>query len=649
MRYILAVLLALMLIFSTNGLAQNYQFQSADKWVKHVEIPKESAISKYDINAGYYYTLADYQVNLDQEAIYSHEVIDVVAYSGISNASQLSVAYDTSYQKLVIHHLYIWRKGKKIDRTKDLSFEIMNNEEALEQGIYTGTITAYDILNDIRKDDQIDFAYTVYGDNPIFDNEKYLFVPLEMMNPIDLLSIRVLYDKEKDYNYKCIECDSMQYSAQDFGDYHEIEIVSENVEALDYEDYMPSWTLPNKYFTLSSMQNWSAVNKWAVEVFSLEKEPNLDEVFDEVMLGNETTEEKITKLIDYVQDDIRYMGIESGIGSIKPFSPEQVVKQRFGDCKDKSLLLVSLLKQIGVEKAFPALVDVNMQHEVGSLFPSNQAFNHCIVTYEFNDSTYWIDPSVPSQGGKFDKRYMLNYGKALVIGSSCDTLQKMITQKVRSAAFIAEELTVSSFTEPATYKIVSERYGSEADQRRLLLEYYSTKDLEDQVTNDLNLLFSEVRIKNKLEIEDELDSNIVTVTYLYEVDGFWEDNNNAPDEVPNGFRTFTYEPLVLYQYLTTSSCEDRKYDYGLNFPLNLHYRIVLNFPEDILIQDDVDVFDNDAFYYEEKVEQIDANSLQVDYLFRTKTNYIKAADYKAICQQKNEVAESLPILIYFYK
>ena len=37
-------------------------------------------------------------------------------------------------------------------------------------------------------------------------------------------------------------------------------------------------------------------------------------------------------VINFVQNDIRYMGIEQGIGSIKPFTPEQVVKQRFGDC-----------------------------------------------------------------------------------------------------------------------------------------------------------------------------------------------------------------------------------------------------------------------------------------------------------------------------
>ena len=85
----------------------------------------------------------------------------------------------------------------------------------------------------------------------------------------------------------------------------------------------------------------------------------------------------INKLIDYVQDDIRYMGIETGIGSIKPMPPEQVVKQRYGDCKDKSLLLVSLLKKAGIVKAYPVLLNTFLQHKIDRDFPSNEVSNHC--------------------------------------------------------------------------------------------------------------------------------------------------------------------------------------------------------------------------------------------------------------------------------
>ncbi len=649
MKQYYQLFITLLLFISQATPAQNYSFEEIPEWVNTVEIPNESRVSKYDIMSGYYLTLYDYQVQLEKEAVFIHQVTNVISYSGITNASQLSIIYDTSYQKLKIHHLYLWRKGKKIDRTKDLSFEILNNEYNLHQGIYTGQITAYDILNDVRKNDLIDFAYTLVGNNPIFNKEKYLFILLEMINPIDLLSVRILYPKEKDYIYKCVDCDSINFSTSIVDSYQVIEITRKNVKPFEYEDYMPTWLIPYKYFVLSSLHSWSDVNKWAQKIFTLKEEPELDIVFDEIFTGEETTDSKINKIINYVQDDIRYMGIESGIGSIKPFPPEQVVKQRFGDCKDKSLLLTSLLKKIGVEKAYPVLVNVIMQHELDKLIPSNALFNHCIVNFYYNDTSYWVDPSISQQGGDFRDIFCFDYGKVLIIGVSSDTLHNMLPYKTKTTYDVVEEFTINSFTEPSTLKTTSNRYGYEADQRRAFQEFFSTKKLSEQLIKNMKLLFPVVYETKKNNISDDIDNNHFSITYNYEVDGFWKDGDKGNNSSTRGYWIFKFEPLLLYQYLNVSACEDRKFDYSLNFPLNLNYRIIFHFPKEMLIDDKIDIFDNEAFYYEEKFEQLSSNSFQIDYSFKTKTNCIKAEKYKEICKQKNEIANGLPLIIYFNK
>ena len=649
MKNIYQLFIALIFLTSQTINAQVYSFEETPEWVKTIEIPNESSISKYDILSGYYLTLADYQIHTEEEAFFNREIISVVSYSGITEASQLSVSYDTTYQKLKIHHLYIWRKGEKIDRTGDLSFEIMNTENYLHQGIYTGQITAYDILNDIRKDDLIDFSYTLEGDNPIFEDEKYHFVPLEMMNPVDLFSLRILYPSDKDYKYDCVGCDSLSFSTSVIDDYKLIEIRNENVKAMELEDYMPSWSFPFKYFTLSSMHSWIEVNNWAQKVFALNDEPDLENVFNEIFTGEEATDDKINKIIDYVQDDIRYMGIESGIGSHKPFPPEQVVSQRFGDCKDKSLLLVSLLKKIGIEKTYPVLVNSFLQHDVDKLYPSNEVFNHTIVRFDYNDTIYWVDPSIAQQGGVFRDLYNFDYGKVLIIGMPADTLHYMSPGKTKTGADILEEITINSFIEPAVLRITSDRYGFEADQRRALLEYYTTKDIADAVAKDLKLIFPVVNRTGEVEIADDIESNNFVITYNYEVDDFWKDRDIITSEAPNGYRVFKFEPVLLYQFLNITVCEDRKYDYELNHPTNLNFRVIFHFPESILFQDDTDIFDNEVFYFEEKIEQLSSNSLQIDYSLKTKAKYIKAENYKGICDQMKIITKGLPLIIYFYK
>ena len=636
-------------LFSTVAFAQRYKIEKEPNWIKTVNIPTKSVVKKYDISLGYYLTLADCQLNLDENASYSHDVISVVSYSGITKASQLSVAYDTSYQQLKIHHLYIWRNGVKNDRTNDLSFKVLNNEYNLHNGIYMGLITAYCNLNDIRKDDLIDFAYTLVGKNPIFKNEKYLFIPLETTNPIDLYSIRILYSKDKDYEYSCTGCDSSSIVESSFiGNYRQLEINLVNAKAFKLEENMPGWIIPYKYFSLTSFKTWKEVNNWAQNVFAI-KEPDLNTVFKEIFTGKETMDEKINKIINYSQDEIRYMGIESGIGSIKPFPPDQVVKQRFGDCKDKSLLLVSLLKKIGIHQAYPVLVNTYMKQNIDKFYPSNEVFNHCIVKFEFNDSTYWVDPTLTQQGGDYKNLSIADFGKVLVIGAASDTLSKMTIRNVISDINITEEYTMKSFTDPASLVIKSIRSGFEADIRRTMLEQQSVEDISKYVTDDLKRYYPTANKTDDILLGDDIKNNIFTTTYKYEVNGFWQDGDKLSDKKLSGYWIFKFEPNTLYPDLNQTACIKRKFDYALSFPSNMVYKVIFHFPKDLLIQDGFIKHDNAAFYFDEKIEQLSSNSFQVSYSYKTKSQSIKVDDYEKICEEKNKIAKNLPIVIFFNK
>jgi len=637
-------------LFSSIAYTQKYNIEKEADWIKPVNIPIKSLVKKYDVSSGYYLTLADCQLNLDKNASYSHDVINVVSYSGITKASQLSVTYDTSFQVLKIHHLYIWRNGEKIDRTINLNFKILNNEYDLHNGIYMGLITAYCNLDDIRKDDLIDFAFTLVGDNPIFKNEKYLFLPLESTNPIDLYHIRILYSKDKDYKYECTGCDSNSIITSNvLGDYRQLEMNLFNAKAIDLEENMPSWVIPYKYFSLSSIKTWKEVNNWAQNVFALKNEPDLNVVFKEIFTGKETMDEKINKTINYVQDDIRYMGIESGIGSIKPFPPDQVVKQRFGDCKDKSLLLVTLLKKIGINKAYPVLANTYMKQNIDKFFPSNEIFNHCIVKFEYNDTAYWVDPTFTQQGGDYKNLSIADFGKVLVIGVPSDTLSKMNVQNAISNVEIIDEYTMKSFTDPASLQMKSIRRGFEADMKRIMLEENSVEEYSKYVIDELKKYYPTVTKTEDILFNDDITNNVFSTTYKYEIDGFWQNGDKMSIKETAGYWIFKFEPYTLYFDLNNTPCIKRKFDYALSYPSNMNNKVIFHFPKDLLIQDRYIKQDNDAFYFDEKIEQLSSNSFQVTYNYKTKVQSIKADDYEKICEEKNKIAKNLPIIIYFNK
>jgi hypothetical protein len=69
----------------------------------------------------------------------------------------------------------------------------------------------------------------------------------------------------------------------------------------------------------------------------------------------------------------------------------------------------------------------------------------------------------------------------------------------------------------------------------------------------------------------------------------------------------------------------------------------------MLIDDDIEIYENEAFYFEEKYKQLSSKSLEINYVFRTKADCIKAVNYKAICDQVNLITRQLPVIIYFDK
>jgi hypothetical protein len=86
---------------------------------------------------------------------------------------------------------------------------------------------------------------------------------------------------------------------------------------------------------------------------------------------------KMQALATFVQNDIRYVAIELGIGGHQPHPAAEVFSHRYGDCKDKVTLLSTMLKEIGIESYY---VLINTERgSVTAATPPNLAFDHAIL------------------------------------------------------------------------------------------------------------------------------------------------------------------------------------------------------------------------------------------------------------------------------
>jgi len=138
--------------------------------------------------------------------------------------------------------------------------------------------------------------------------------------------------------------------------------------------------------------NWQQMGLWYLRLTSerITPSPELKQKVVELTSRIPSTVDKMRALAKFVQEDIRYVAIELGIGGFQPHAATDVFAHRYGDCKDKATLLISMLREIGVESYYVVINDE--RGSVTSETPAYNAFNHVIVAIKLpsNADQPWL-------------------------------------------------------------------------------------------------------------------------------------------------------------------------------------------------------------------------------------------------------------------
>lgn len=108
--------------------------------------------------------------------------------------------------------------------------------------------------------------------------------------------------------------------------------------------------------------------------------------------------EKISFLLEKLSGEFRYFGDwRRQNGGVIPRPLQEIDQTRYGDCKDLSALLTSMLRALGLD-ADVALVrrgDNAWGEEPDYKLPGIERFNHAVVHVRDGENTYWLDPTNP--------------------------------------------------------------------------------------------------------------------------------------------------------------------------------------------------------------------------------------------------------------
>ncbi len=316
--------------------------------------------------------LDDRQIKVGEKTVerYYHYVQRIETSAGLDDISQLKFYFEPSYQQLIIHFIHIQRGNSTIDALKPSEVRVIQQEEELDQQLYNGTLAALIFLNDLRVGDVVDFSYTISGENPVLGGRFAETNYLAGREPIQQLFFRLIYPSKRSLSIKNVQIE-LQPAVSILGDDTEYVWERQSAAAVTLDDSTPSWFNPYPRVSLSEFRNWEDVVQWALPLYKLSPSsgPALSEKTEQWKSEFPSPEQRTIAALRFAQDEIRYLGIELGRYSHQPTSPAKVFARRFGDCKDKSLLLSRLLVSMGIDAA-PALVNSREGHSLDKWQPS---------------------------------------------------------------------------------------------------------------------------------------------------------------------------------------------------------------------------------------------------------------------------------------
>ncbi|GLR69744.1 DUF3857 domain-containing transglutaminase family protein [Agaribacter marinus] len=598
---------------------QHLHIDSTPKWVIERDITLAEDIPFDELSDGIFYQLLDNQIKVDNAGnrqSYSRFVESLVNQTAVEESAQINIDFDPSYQKLVLNSLTVIRDGKRINRIANTKMSIFSRETELDNQLYNGDLTLNILLDDIQIGDTLDYSYTRIGANPVYKNVFSYHRSVNWSVPLGKQFIRVLWGKQDPLSVSTRNTE-VHVDIKQLQGFFEYNVQLTNNKVVKTPSETPDWYDPYGKVYFNEVSKWQDVVDWAYPMYNFgEPSASVTSIADEINAKHTTPSEKIVAALQFTQENIRYVGIEMGMNSHVPTHPDETLVLKYGDCKDKTSLFISILQALDIT-AYPALVDTDDTKLLAELPPSAGVFNHVIVWLENNGKTFWLDPTLSHQQGKLTQLYQPDYGYALILKDGVTGLSSMEKEETQFYTHVTEIYTIPTEHDlPANLKISTAYTGYQALRRAWQLEQYGKNELAQDYEAFYQGIYSSLSTSTPMSISIQHKSGEFVIDENYDIATYWEkgDEHFEADYYPREIRSAIFKPKQI----------TRDAPIAFEYPNNVKVMTHLHFEEDGWeFEPESFSEENDFFYYSSSVNFND-NILTLAYEYSAKVDHIPA-------------------------
>ncbi|WP_347330326.1 tetratricopeptide repeat protein [Marinimicrobium locisalis] len=329
-----------------------------------------AGIEKYDSH--YPLTVTAYRYDPDKPLKTTHvRHIAVHDQAGVQRHSTLYARFNPLSEKLYINRLDVFdtedRKVSELDRSSLYIGDASDYDQATFGKVVRAPVAG------LAPNYRIEFVYTL-EERSVAEEFPFERLYLSGERPIGLAALYIEGDlKDLLYNQTNAPKPQKRNNSLLWAVENPTPSLWEPMQ-VDDEEYMASVVLVSENQWRSAGEDY----RQRVDDLILAESPELAPLVEQLTgdLNPKDSRARIAALARYVQETLTYKALEFGVRGYTPNPPTKILQDRFGDCKDHSVLLWRLLREAGI----PAeLALANLSGPVDPDMPSIDQFDHMVV------------------------------------------------------------------------------------------------------------------------------------------------------------------------------------------------------------------------------------------------------------------------------
>lgn len=326
-----------------------------------------------------------------------HYVIKILNDRGKQDFSESQIEYDSTYEKVELEYARTIKPDGTIvevgtrhirDVSKYLNFPLYSNvrvhiisfPEITEGAVAEYKLKVYRSQLVNKKDFVLD--YPVQTKEPILQADFSVTLPAGRA-----LKIETLDDAHNNFHA------NLTPSIQEIGGRTVYRWQFKDIPQIVPEPNMPPNVEINPTMLLATFENWQDIYNWwwALAKDKIKADAAITGKVKELLRNRPGGEDRVRAIYNFCAQEIRYVAVEYGQAGYEPHYAADIFKNKYGDCKDQAILLVTMLKEAGFT-AWPVLIPTKDCYNLNPDFPS-MLFDHCIAAVSLEGKTVFLDPT----------------------------------------------------------------------------------------------------------------------------------------------------------------------------------------------------------------------------------------------------------------